>query len=504
MYKILPVDKIQSADQFTIENEPIKSIDLMERAVNVLTAEIENNFEKSTIFTVVCGPGNNGGDGLALTRLLHNKGYDCHVYLWKANKLSNDNQINYKRLIDELKLPVHIIEEESDMPDFNEGDMIIDALFGSGLTREIQGLPAKIIQKMNTAFLPIISIDIPSGLFVNQSNYNTKGVIVKSWITYTFQFPKLSLLLPENEQYAPNWMVMPIGLHPDYIRNVACNMFLLETEDIRQWLHLRNKFAHKGNFGHALLIAGSKGKMGAAILSGKACMRTGVGLLTAHIPQRGETILQTAVPEMMVELDEHSDYFTHLPLSQTPFSAIGIGPGIGQHPDTANALKLLIQNYQHTPLVIDADGLNILSEHKTWLSFLPPNTILTPHPKEFERLAGKTQNHFERLNKQKELSIKHQIFIVLKGAHTVISCPDGNIYFNNTGNPGMATAGSGDVLTGMILSLLAQGYSAKQACLIGVWMHGLSGDKAKQKKGIESMIASDIIMNIYESFLGFN
>ncbi len=502
MYKILPVNKIQEADQFTIDNEPIASVDLMERAVSMLVTEIENHFEKETVFTLVCGPGNNGGDGLALARLLHHRGYDCNVYLWKAKKLSEDNQINYNRLKEIPAIPLHIIQEASDIPDFKDGNIIIDALFGSGLTREIQGLPAKIIEQMNATHIPIISIDIPSGLFVDQSNLNKKGAVVRPWIIYTFQFPKLSLLLPENEVYNQNWMVIPIGLHPDYIQQVACRDFLLEAEDINHVLHVRKKFSHKGNYGHALLIAGSKGKMGAAVLSAKACMRTGVGLLTAHIPQRGEVIIQTAVPEVMVDLDEHMDYITGITLSQS-FSAIGIGPGIGKNKATENMLKLLIQNHQHTPLIIDADGINILSENKTWLSFLPKDTIITPHPKEFERLAGKSSNNFQRLEKQRELSVKYAIFIVLKGAHTSISCPDGTVYFNNTGNPGMATAGSGDVLMGMILSLLGQGYTAKQACVIGVWMHGLSGDKAMQKKGVESLMASDIIQNIYESFLDF-
>jgi NAD(P)H-hydrate epimerase len=292
--------------------------------------------------------------------------------------------------------------------------------------------------------------------------------------------------------------VLPIGIHPDFIRDVEVKNFFVSQDEVRPLLKKRTKFSHKGTYGHGLLIAGSYGKMGAAVLAAAAGLRAGAGLITAHIPKKGNPIMQTAVPSAMVSIDSHSRVFSELPYL-AGFNAIAVGPGLGLHERTQNALKLLIQD-AGTELLLDADALNIIAENKTWISFIPKNSIFTPHPKEFERLAGKSANDFERNEKQREFSVKHQVYVILKGAHTAISAPDGTCYFNSTGNPGMATGGSGDVLTGILLGLKAQGYSSLETCLLGVYLHGLAGDLAVKKQGYQALIANDIIENLGKAF----
>ena len=269
---------------------------------------------------------------------------------------------------------------------------------------------------------------------------------------------------------------------------------LVDANYVKPLLHKRETDSHKGTYGHALLIAGSTGKTGAALLASEACMRSGVGLLTTHLPKAVMLPLQVYLPEAMISVDKSDDCFSQVPDLQ-PYNAIGVGPGLGKAPETATALKMLIQE-STAPMVFDADALNILAENKTWMAFLPARTIITPHPKEFERLFGKTDNSQQRLELQREMSAKYRIIIVLKGANTSIAFPNGSCFFNSTGNPGMATAGSGDVLTGVILSLLAQRYTPEEAAIIGVFMHGRAGDKAAEKLGMESMIAGDIVKKL--------
>lgn len=492
MIKILPIEKVRDGDKYTIDNEPIAPINLMERAAKRLGSWINKNVKTAKKINIVCGPGNNGGDGLALARSLVDKDYFAEVYLFNPkDKLSPDNETNLDRLSRYTEIKVNQIKTEAELPDFSSEEVIIDALFGSGLTREITGLPAKLIDKMNKSGSYIISVDTPSGLFTDKTSNTGKNTIVHADYTLTFQFPKLGFMFGDNALYMGRWEVLDIRIHNDYINNVETNDYYLQHPDVQSIIKSRQKFAHKGHFGHALLISGAYGKMGAAVLSSRACLRTGAGLLTAHIPVKGYNILQTAVPEAMTSLDKSENVFSEIKNIQH-FQAIGIGPGIGLEKETQNALKLLIQN-SSVPLLFDADAINILAENKTWISFVPKNSIFTPHPKEFERIAGKSANDFEQLSKQKDFSIKYGVYVILKGAHTCITTPSGKAFFNSTGNPGMATAGAGDVLTGIILGLLSQNYSPIDACIIGVYLHGLAGDIAAENQGWESLIASDII-----------
>ena len=497
--KILPVEKIREADAYTIKHEPIASIDLMERAAGQLFKWIKKRVDTSHTVRVFVGPGNNGGDGLTVSRMLCKKGYPVHVYLISyAKNRSEDAGVNLKRLEDLKKVPIHPVDDKKDLPEIGEDDIIIDAIFGSGLTRPVSGFIGEVVEHINAADAVTISIDIPSGLFADRHADPKEGKIIHADYTLSFQLPKLAFLLPENDPFVGEWHILDIGLHHDYINNAEVKNFLLTKRDVQTTLRPRNKFAHKGTFGHALLIAGSYGKTGAAILASRACLRSGVGLLHTHIPKAGYEIMQTAVPECMLSIDRYENYFSEVP-DLGMYNAVGIGPGLGMEKQSQMALKLLIQNFSK-PIVFDADALNILAENKTWLAFLPKGSILTPHPKEFERLAGKWADDYEKLQKLRDLCFKYNIYIVLKGAYTCTGTPDGMCYFNSTGNPGMATAGSGDVLTGLITGLLAQGYSPAQAATLGVYLHGLAGDLAAKKKGQEAMLAGDIIENLGKAF----
>ena len=339
---------------------------------------------------------------------------------------------------------------------------------------------------------------MPSGLFGEDNSDNDPEKILRADYTLTFQFPKLSFFFPENEAFTGEWIVLDIGLHPDIIASTPTPYYYLSREDVAERIRPRRKFSHKGTYGHAMLISGSCGRMGAAVLASRGCLRSGVGLLTVHVPRLGNDILQTAVPEAMLESDQSDILFSEVP-DLSPYSAVGAGPALGTRSNSQKALHTLITTAK-IPLVLDADALNMLSLHPEWYDELPEDTVLTPHPKEFERLAGPAENGYQRVHKALEFAVKYKVIVVLKGAHTAITTPAGEVWFNMTGNPGMATAGSGDVLTGIILGLLAQRYEPAAAAMIGVYIHGLAGDLAREERGEEALIASDIIENLGGAF----
>lgn len=501
--KILSVEQIREADKYTIDHEPIESIHLMERAAKAVFLRMTQKLSLTQKIRVFCGTGNNGGDGLALARMLHIQGFDVETFLVMISEnLSEDCAVNLKRLKEINGVILHEIKEKVDIPEMNDSFLIVDALFGSGLNKSIKGLAAEVIKMINKSGSVIISIDIPSGLKADSFTDYKKEICIKADHTFSFEFPKLAFLFSENELFVGNWEVLPIGLHPGFIQNVTVQNYFLTSEIVSRIVHKRSKFSHKGTYGHALLIAGSKGMSGAAILASLSCLRSGAGLLHTHLPKSAAMPLQIHAPEVMISIDPDEDYFSQKP-DLAAFNAIGIGPGLGTEEKSALALKLIIQDAS-APLVIDADALNILSKNKTWLAFMPKNTIFTPHQKEFERLFGKTGDSFERMAVQRSMSVKYGIIIVLKGAHTCISNPDGRCWFNSTGNPGMATGGSGDVLTGLILGLLAQNYTPFEASVLGVFLHGLAGDIAANENGMESLIAGDIVRNIGKAYVKLN
>jgi NAD(P)H-hydrate epimerase len=484
--------EIKEIDKYTIENEPIASVDLMERAAKAICNSLTQIYSNDYRVKVFAGPGNNGGDAIAVARLLHLKSYNVELFVVKiSDKLSPDAEINLKRLEEIEDVTINYIADMSSMPEFTTRDVIVEGLFGTGLSRPIVGLCAEVIKEINKSEVNVVSIDIPSGLMAEDNSSNDLESIIKADYTISLEFPKLSFLFPENEKYVGKIIVTPIGLHPDIVNCKPTNYNILLRKDLRNKVKELSRFTHKGTMGHSLLISGSFGKMGAAILSSQACLRTGIGLLTVHIPERGYNIIQTSVPEAMVDIDSSETIYTDT-IDTGRYEAIGIGPGIGTDDRTYKALKTLLQDYQD-PMVFDADAVNLISEHEDLKSLIPEGSILTPHPGEFARLVGSSENSYERLNKQISFAKKYSVVLVVKGAFTTIVTPTGDCYFNTTGNPGMATAGSGDVLTGVILALLSQGYSSRDAAMLGVYLHGLSGDIAACNKGERSLIASDIV-----------
>lgn len=498
--KLFTCSQISEIDQQTMKLEPIASIDLMERASDQVAYWMTQNSSHDNPLWFFAGPGNNGGDSLAVARLLAWAGYQCTVFLSTfGRELKGDPVLNWQQLKDQNKVELKTIDSEETIPEIPSGVVVVDGLFGTGLNKPLDGLALQIIQRINQSGAKVISIDIPSGLFGEDNGQNKLSGAIRASQTLTFQFPKLSFLFPENNEIVGNWEVLPIGLHPEAIRKTESRYFYLTREFISGKIKKRDKFAHKGTYGHALLIAGSYGKMGAAVLASRACLRSGVGLLTTHVPWSGYEIIQNSVPEAMTSIDSSETVFSGIPESAS-FNAIGIGPGLGRQKETQLAFNTLLKT-KPEKLLIDADGLNILSENQDWIELLPENTILTPHPKEFERLAGSSANSWDRLKLQQEFSTRNKVIVVCKGSHTCITFPDGRVCFNSTGNPGMATGGSGDVLTGIILGLLAQNYPPGEAALIGVYLHGLAGDLAAARYGQYSMIAGDITDRLGKAFL---
>ncbi len=496
--KILSAEQIRACDAYTIEHEPISSVDLMERAANALLKWMLCHYKPTTNIVLIAGKGNNGGDVLALARLLNDQGFSAlRVIIYDHHQSPTfDFSHNLELLLRLNQIEIEKWTLELPLPQI-EADVIIDGLFGSGLNRPIEGELASFIEHLNQNPADIISIDMPSGLFCedNLANY---GAIIKATHTLSFEVPKLAFFFAENYQFVGRWHVLPIGLHPHALKNTDTSYETIEHTLVESFFAPRLPHSYKGTFGHAFLVAGSYQMTGAAILSARAALRSGVGLLTVHIPQTAYQIMQTAVPEAMVCIDE-SEFTFCQPDRLEPYSAVGIGPGIGQKPSMVNAMLQILKNQNH-PMVLDADALNILAQHPDFWQFIPPNTILTPHPGEFDRLTQKYHTTFERFKSQQALSKKHRIIIVLKGRYTAVSLPDGRVFFNTTGNPGMATGGSGDVLTGIILSLLAQQMKPANAAIAGVYLHGLAGDFAAANVGEISLIASDIINHLPKAF----
>ncbi len=493
--KILTTTQIREADDYTIRHEPISSINLMERAATKVVNCLETYLGKYSYETIeiFCGMGNNGGDGLVIARLLFLKGYPVKIYILKhRQEASADFTTNLQRLV-ALGIPFSWINRIDDFPVLPENSICIDALLGSGLSQVLKGLLADLVQHLNQQTALKIAIDVPTGLFTEANSYPLQHVFRADY-TLTFEVPKLAFYYDLHQSIVGEIVVLPIGLHLDCLTHIPTNYFTLTLTVIQKIVKKRAKTAHKGTFGHALLVAGSYGKVGAAVLAATACLRAGVGLLTVYAPQCAYNILQTAVPEAMTLTDSHEKIIRKFP-SPTSWQAIGLGCGWGTDPQTAAAFQEFLQECQQ-PLVIDADALNILAQNPDWLALVPQNSILTPHPKEFARLFGEFASPYLRHQAQIEFSRKYQIYIVYKGHHTLITTPDGQSFFNTTGNAGMATAGSGDVLTGIITSLLAQGYSPQEASLLGVYWHGLAGDMAAQRHSQVALIARDIIENL--------
>lgn len=496
--KILTANQIQEWDAYTLRHEPIASIDLMERAAKQCFLWLQEQGLLQYPFTLFCGKGNNGGDGLAIARMLAERSGTVSVYILEwGQKGTEEFQTNLNKLLAYKNVQITYIQEQSEFPILSENTIVIDALFGLGISRPLKGIALQLVSHINQSGCKIISIDLPSGLPADQAAADWP--VIHADHTLSFQCYKPALLMAENAEAIGEVTILDIGLHADYLQQVETPYELIDKKIIASLYKRRNPFAHKGSFGHALILAGSYGKMGAAVLAAKACLRSGVGLLSCHLPVCGYTILQTSVPEAMVIADPHSHYITQPELQNSKYSCMGIGPGIGTNTATRKALFNLILSHNHQPFILDADALNCLAMEKK-LPDLPAGSLLTPHPKEFERLFGKSENELERINQAMAMAHKLNCTIVLKGHHTLIATPEGKGYFNSTGNAGMATAGSGDVLTGILTGLIAQGISSIRAAILGVYLHGLAGDIAAEHLSMEAMTAKDIINHIGAAF----
>lgn len=493
--KLFSTEQIRRWDAFTIEQEPIASIDLMERAATACFNWLLQMDFGHRHFNVFCGKGNNGGDGLALARLLAAHDYSATVYLLEnGSKGSPDFETNLDRL-KEYNVAICHLSSPKDFPLLANTAIIIDALFGTGLNKIPDGMAAAIIQFISSASSNIIAIDIPSGMYADKSSL--QNAVVKANYTLSFQQNKLAFMMPENENYFGKIQVLDIGLYKKFTETEPAVFELTDAEMIGQIYRPRKQFSHKGTYGHALLYAGSKGMMGAAVLATKACLRSGAGLLTVAVPEIGYNILQVAAPEAMCITDTDEKFMEYCWHKK---SVIAIGPGWGTGAAAFAVIENILEKWKGQ-LLLDAAALTYLAQYPQQQKYLHANSILTPHPKEFDDCFGKSNTDFDRVQLALRKAAALKIYIVLKGHHTLIATPEGNGYFNSTGNAGMAKGGSGDVLTGIITALLSQGYNSLSACIMGVYLHGLAADLAAAKLSQEAMTATDIIDHLSGAFL---
>lgn len=495
--QILSAKQHRALDQATMQQGNISSLELMERAATAFTEALMRRLgAKNKPVFIICGTGNNGGDGLVTARLLHQKGYQISLYQALIGQPSEDNLTN-RRKAEKVGITVQDLEKNNSLPIPSPDAVVIDALFGTGLSRPVEGYWASLIEHLNNTENTLYALDLPSGLLADSAS---SGAIIQADHTFTLGYPKLALFSQINTQYVGTWEGVVFDLATGFVeKNLSTPNNLNLPPSIKALLKKRAPNDHKGTFGHALLIAGSYGQMGAAVIAGSGVLRAGAGLLTYHAPNCGYEILQISLPEAMVITDEHEEHVRKIG-SLSVYKTIGIGPGIGQAATTATALLDVLKRFDQ-PMVIDADALNILSQNKTWLKLIPPGSILTPHPKEFERLFGETRDDFHRWEVQLEAAKTYQLVVLLKTGYTSIATPDGKLYFNSTGNPGMGTGGTGDALTGILTGLLAQGYAPVDAARLGVFLHGLAGDIAAEQLGQESLLAGDLVNKLGAAFL---
>lgn len=497
--KIFTARQIRSWDHFTISKEPVASIQLMERAsiaVSNWIAEYCKVYRKAAVF---CGNGNNGGDGLAVARMLYLKGFDVDVFINDPEgRFSEEATVNLKRLREISGISVRTFSQiQSD--DFDDKTIIIDALFGTGLSRPLAGQYKELADWFNKKDNLKIAIDVPSGLS-SDVLFEDDFIVLKADYTLTFQSWKRSFLHPETGRYTGEIIVLNIDLNKEYAEGTETNYYVTDDRFAGSLFKPRDEFSHKGNYGKAVIAGGSYGKIGAAVLATTSVLKTGAGLTFILAPQCGYEILQTSCPEAMF-IKGGEENIKDFDIEKG--AVIGIGPGLGTHEDTQNGLLKFLENY-HDPLVLDADALNIIAEEEKNLQLIPKRSIITPHPKEFERLFGRTENSFERLELARKKAEILGIYIVLKDHHTQVVTPKGQVYYNLTGNAGLAKGGSGDILTGILTSLLAQGYSEKDTCILGVWLHGKAADLAAEKHSKESMLPTDVIGELGNVFKELN
>ena len=493
--KIFSTAQLPMLDEYTIEKECITPLELMEGAAEIFAKKMMEFFPEEAFFAVVAGPGNNGGDGFACATCLLGEGKDVKVYEVGSGGGSAERAECRRRYLEAGGALVSV--EKAEQLRLGRRRLIVDALFGAGLNRPVTGLYAEVIEAMNGSGLPIVALDMPSGL-MGEDNGENGGAITRAVRTITFQFPKLAMMFAENYPYVGEWTAVDIGLHPDVLRETESRYYYLDREGVAARLRMPGKFAHKGTEGHTLLFAGSEKYQGAAALTTRGALRSGAGLVSVVTNFPNDRELRMKVPEALVV--SNAVWSIKDRKFVEGFRSVGIGPGIDTSALSAERMLRVLEEGEGVRMVLDADALNLLATHPEWWAHIPPGAVLTPHPKEFERLAGKCANNFERLNKLSTFAQEHDVVAVLKGAHTVVASPDGKCYFNTTGTPGMATGGAGDVLTGVVAALLASGHEPLDAAIVGVYAHGLAGEKAAKRFGVRGMNAGDIAEALGEAW----
>ncbi|HLS31113.1 MAG TPA: NAD(P)H-hydrate dehydratase [Flavobacteriaceae bacterium] len=497
--KIYTAQQIGKADKATLKSQDITSLELMERAAVLAFSTLIKKYKNKTVgFQVFCGIGNNGGDGLVIARKILEYGYEVKVFVVEYSKYySPEFETNLNRIKNEYDLKIDFLNEKSKKPALKKADVLIDAIFGIGLNRAMPIWVQDLVEQINDSKCEVIAIDLPTGMLANLPKLPDQPIIRASK-TLTFQAPKLSFYLPETTEYTGKVKILDIGLDQEFLEALNSTIQVIEKKFLKSIYKKRPQFSHKGSFGHALIVGGSYGMIGSMVLASKAALRSGAGKVTTLIPKCGYEILQIAVPEAMTITGENEQYLQNLEKLDFQPKTICFGMGAGTKKETADFFLDLMKSTEN-PLVIDADGLNLLSKHKFLLEFIPKNSVLTPHPKELERLIGKWDSDIEKIDKTQNFAIKHQVVMLIKGANTLIITPE-QIFINTTGNPGMATAGSGDVLSGVIAGLLAQNYSPENAAVLGVWLHGKAGDLSVKKSAEEALIAGDLIAYFGKAF----
>lgn len=490
--KIVSSQSLRDIDRQTCEAQGVTGLELVERAATAVSCEIISRFLPGQRIVVMAGPGNNGADALATARMLVEQGYK-HVEIFLFNikgRLSADCDAERQQLIGLDGVDFTEITQEFRPPYLGSDDVVLDGLFGSGLRDPLSGGFVSVARYINDSGAYVVSIDVPSGMFGEWNENVNRRDMVHADLTLAFQTPRLAFFFEENREVVGEWKLLDIELDEQAIRQTPCDFYFVEAQTVRPRLRPRMLFSGKRDYGSALIMAGSLGMMGAAIMCSRAALQSGAGLVTVHSARCGMQILQGAVPEAMFEPDKREAYISDMDVHHE-HQVVAVGPGIRTHDETLNAFENLLHRVK-CPLVVDADAINCISKRPELLDMLPPMTVLTPHIGEFDRLFGEHGSSEERLRKAMEMAKRYNIILVIKGHYTTTVRPDGRVYINSTGNPGMATPGSGDVLTGVIAAFIAQGYRPELAATIGVYVHGLAGDLAAEQTGEYGLLASDI------------
>lgn len=481
--KILTSLQISEWDRYTIQNEPIESLALMERAAERLSEALQRRLSVGVKLTFLIGKGNNGGDGLAMARILSGRGFCCRVIMiFETNELNENCAINFARLPSDIEInqyPCEICDDE----------VLIDAILGSGFRGKANNYILNVIKHINKLPNYKVSIDLPSAM--SSEFDNDYEMVLHTELTLTIQIPKLAFMLPEAGNACGEVEIVEIGLDSKFINNAKTCFYYIDSNFIASNSLRRTKFSHKGNYGHTLLICGSEGMVGAAFLATGAALRSGCGYVTVSLSFDYIPSLLSRYPSALT-WGWHTDVLNRLPPNLEKYTSIAIGCGLGQNTQIVDLLEQLFRRYNR-PIVIDADAINVLTVNRSLLKYIPKHSILTPHLGELRQLIGDWADDKDKIDKIRAFTLKYDVLLVVKGAHTMICCPNGDIWFNSTGNAFMAKAGAGDILTGLISGLLSRGYSPHLAACIGVYYHGIAAEKAAEAISGESINSNDLI-----------